>query len=268
MLIYLSTIGEILSRHFRTLYAKIFCVGLRKKSKNSDNNKKQSKSKKCNSSSGGGGGGGSGGGGSGSSSNNKTERTFLNAATYGHIKHNNIPDGKIPLTTGSTDDMMKDIRATGIYDSATEVCTLKHVCPHNIIVKVPISFCFIIILLYICGGAYLFHTIENWTYLESSFFCFASLSTIGFGDLMPGLNHNVNLTKKSSVSGEIISVAIASSYLLIGMAMIAMCFNLVQEQAVVTLKKMTKFFGVINDGMEEKDELEGISMSFVSSTTS
>lgn len=235
MLIYLSTTGEILSRYFRTLYAKVFCV----KGKKQKGDKK-TKTKKC-----------------------RTD-TFLNT-TYGQ-KHNSIVDGKIPLTTGSTEDMMKD--RIGIYDCSADVCTPKHVCPHHVTVKVPISFCLIIILLYICGGAYLFHYIENWTYLESSFFCFASLSTIGFGDLIPGLNHNINLSKKSSATGEIISVAISSSYILMGMAMIAMCFNLVQDQAVVTLKKMIKFFGVINHNGEEKDELEGISMSFVSSTTS
>lgn len=237
MLIYLSTTGEILSRYFRALYAKVFCVKARKPSQVD----KKSKSKKL-----------------------KTETTFLNASYA--AKHNNIMDGKIPLTTESTDDMLKD--RSGVYDCATEVCTLKHVCQHHPPVKVPILLCLFLILLYICGGAYLFHCIENWTYLESSFFCFASLSTIGFADLMPGLQYNINLSKKSSASGEIISVAISSTYILMGMAMIAMCFNLVQEQAVCALKKMTKFFGVINDNMEEKDELEGISMSIVSSNTS
>ncbi|MCP6335949.1 hypothetical protein NL449_28425, partial [Klebsiella pneumoniae] len=84
-----------------------------------------------------------------------------------------------------------------------------------------------------------------------------SLGTIGFGDLMPGLHHNMNLSKKSSVSGEIISVVASSTYILIGMALIAMCFNLVQEQAVLILRRTTKFFGVMNENIDEKDELEG-----------
>ncbi|KAK6636449.1 hypothetical protein RUM43_010110 [Polyplax serrata] len=225
MLIYLSTTGEILSSYFRAFYAKVFCIN-RKKPKSEKKSKTKSKT--------------------------RTEATFLNAS-YGP-KHNSIADGKIPLTTGSTEEMMKD--RSGIYDCTTDVPALKHVCPHHATVNVPISFCLIIVLMYICGGAYLFHYIENWTYLESTFFCFVSLSTIGFGDLMPGLNHNMNLSKRSSATGEIISVAIASTYILMGMAMIAMCFNLVQEQAVVTIRKMTKFFGVAGHNPEDKDELE------------
>lgn len=85
---------------------------------------------------------------------------------------------------------------------------------------------------------------------------------------MPGLHHNLNLSKKSSASGEIVSVIASSTYILVGMALIAMCFNIVQEQVVIILKKMTKFFGVISDGPDEREELEGISMSIVSSTTS
>lgn len=237
MLIYLSTTGEILSRHFRILYTKIFCI----KTKKHKSDSKKSKIKKS-----------------------KNETTYLNT-TYGH-KHNNIVDGKIPFTTGSTDDMLKD--RAGMYDCSADMAPRKHVCQHYPTVRVPILFCLFLILLYVCGGAYLFHYIENWTYLEGSFFCFASLGTIGFGDLMPGLHHNMNLSKKSSVSGEIISVVASSTYILIGMALIAMCFNLVQEQAVLILRRTTKFFGVINENVDEKDELEGISMSIVSSTTS
>ncbi|KAL0266665.1 UNVERIFIED_CONTAM: hypothetical protein PYX00_009149 [Menopon gallinae] len=223
MLIYLSTTGEILSRHFRALYVRVFCI--KRKKPKSD----KSKGKKP-----------------------KTETTFLNT-TYGH-KHNNIVDGKIPFTTGSTEDMLKD--RSGIYGCSGDVPERKHVCQHHQTVQVPILFCLFFILLYICGGAYLFHYTENWTYLEGSFFCFTSLGTIGFGDLMPGLHHNLNLSKKSSVSGEIVSVIASSTYILVGMALIAMCFNIVQEQVVVILKKMTKFFGVISDGPDEREELE------------
>jgi hypothetical protein len=39
---------------------------------------------------------------------------------------------------------------------------------------------------YILLGAALFKAWENWGYLDASYFCFISLSSIGFGDLVPG----------------------------------------------------------------------------------
>nr|CAD7194657.1 unnamed protein product [Timema douglasi] len=39
---------------------------------------------------------------------------------------------------------------------------------------------------YVCFGALLFSKWENWGFLDGSYFCFISLSTIGFGDIVPG----------------------------------------------------------------------------------
>lgn len=39
---------------------------------------------------------------------------------------------------------------------------------------------------YIWGGAILFSEWEDWNMLDGSYFCFVSLSTIGFGDIVPG----------------------------------------------------------------------------------
>jgi len=40
-----------------------------------------------------------------------------------------------------------------------------------------------------CCAAALFHVQENWSYLDSLYYCFVSFATIGFGDLVAG-QHN------------------------------------------------------------------------------
>lgn len=77
--------------------------------------------------------------------------------------------------------------------------------------------------IYICGGAVIFAHAHNWSYLHSLFFCFSSLTTIGFGDLTPTSYPQNTLNAQLQLLG-------AALYLLIGMALIATCFNLMQEQ--------------------------------------
>lgn len=78
---------------------------------------------------------------------------------------------------------------------------------------------------YVCGGALLFAEWENLDFLDGSYFCFISLSTIGFGDIVPG-------DKIYASKGLDVSFILCSMYLMLGMAIIAMCFNLMQEEVI------------------------------------
>lgn len=100
----------------------------------------------------------------------------------------------------------------------------KPQCPCSVKVRVPVTLCLVIVLAYICSGAFLFHRLENWSILEGSYFCFTSLGTIGFGDLLPGQN------------AEEISLCACSAYILTGMALVAMCFSLVQDEVINLLR--------------------------------
>ncbi|GFR29779.1 hypothetical protein TNCT_423161, partial [Trichonephila clavata] len=107
-------------------------------------------------------------------------------------------------------------------------------------VTVPITLCLVIIAGYICGGAALFSVWEGWDYLDGSYFCFVTLSTIGFGDLVPG-------DSVVSDDGTQEKLVICSLYLLTGMALIAMCFNLVQEEVVYKLRRVGRALGLLSD---------------------
>ncbi|CAL4120375.1 unnamed protein product [Meganyctiphanes norvegica] len=88
---------------------------------------------------------------------------------------------------------------------------------------VPVTLCLLLMISYICGGAAVFAYAHHWSFMHAIFFCFSSLTTIGFGDLAPETTPNAK-------TGVQIALLGAALYLLVGMALIATCFNLMQEQ--------------------------------------
>uniref|UniRef100_A0A0N5AVZ2 Ion channel n=1 Tax=Syphacia muris TaxID=451379 RepID=A0A0N5AVZ2_9BILA len=92
-------------------------------------------------------------------------------------------------------------------------------------VSVPLSSVFLTMLAYLITGSILFCLWEGWTFLDSFYFCYISLTTIGFGDKFPGASVGNDEDAQEKL-------VITSVYLLFGMALLAMCFNLAQEEVV------------------------------------
>ncbi|XP_034236079.1 TWiK family of potassium channels protein 18 [Thrips palmi] len=101
-------------------------------------------------------------------------------------------------------------------------------------VTVPVTLCLAIMVGYVCGGAVLFSKWEDWDTLDGSYFCFISLSTIGFGDIVPGSS------VYSDGDGIEMSFIFCSMYLMMGMALIAMCFNLMQEEVIHKIRSCVR----------------------------
>ncbi|VDN55166.1 unnamed protein product [Dracunculus medinensis] len=90
-------------------------------------------------------------------------------------------------------------------------------------ISVPLSLVFLTMFAYLVTGSILFCLWEEWTFLDSFYFCYISLTTIGFGDKFPGASVGNDKDAQEKL-------VITSVYLLFGMALLAMCFNLAQEE--------------------------------------
>lgn len=91
---------------------------------------------------------------------------------------------------------------------------------------IPILLVIITLVIYITGGAFIFNFLEEWTLLDSWYFCFLSLVTIGFGGFTPGRMENI-------------SIIATSAYILIGMTLMSVCFNLIQSDIIVLLRNLS-----------------------------
>jgi len=105
--------------------------------------------------------------------------------------------------------------------------------------EVPIFICLLVAVWYIVFGAIMFKVWEEWSYFEGAYFCFITLSTIGFGDIVPGFSH-------AEWDDQVKQVA-CSLYLLIGLSTLAMCFDLMQQRGIAIANSFGRFIGLVKN---------------------
>ncbi|XP_044739735.1 TWiK family of potassium channels protein 7 [Chrysoperla carnea] len=119
---------------------------------------------------------------------------------------------------------------------------------HGLSILAPILLCLCMMMGYICLGAIALYKLENWNLLDGIYFCFMSLTTIGFGDLVPG---SEPFRKNESNS----TIWFCSFYIMSGMALTAMCFNVLHEEIVHRLRHQeTKSLPKLNSFSQFNDE--------------
>lgn len=99
---------------------------------------------------------------------------------------------------------------------------------------VPSTACLWVIGGYILTGTIMFAEWEHWDYLDSTYFCVTSLCKIGMGDFVPGANI------RESASGNQTKLVINYLYLLLGLGLVAMCYNLMREEVKVKMQEVSE----------------------------
>lgn len=204
MLLYLSTMGETLAKNFRRIYSRLCSPS---------SGRRDDRDEDVGGSGGGSGGRGRSGGGGGKRappstvSSNHVGATDFIAGDYYHHRY------EFDAVTGGTPyrDAAASVTAGPLPGGHGDGGGLK---------RVPVLLSLSVVAAYVALGAFIYQKLERWSLLEGSYFCFTSLGTIGFGELVPG---GIESTKD-------MSVFVSSGYILVGMAVVAMCFQLLQDE--------------------------------------
>lgn len=110
---------------------------------------------------------------------------------------------------------------------------------HGLSILAPILLCLASMFIYICIGTFVLYRLEDWHLLDGFYFCFMSLTTIGFGNMVPG-SDPFEKTDSST------TIWFCSFYIMLGMALTAMCFNVVHDEIVHRLKHEEKVMRKLN----------------------
>uniref|UniRef100_A0A1I8J569 Ion_trans_2 domain-containing protein n=2 Tax=Macrostomum lignano TaxID=282301 RepID=A0A1I8J569_9PLAT len=104
-------------------------------------------------------------------------------------------------------------------------------------VTVPLSLSLTVMLGYVIFGSFLFTIWEQTDYIKWSYFCFITLSTIGFGDIVPGTEVDSRNPKEKLIATTL--------YVAVGLSVFAMCFKLMQEEVIEKMRRLGRRLGII-----------------------
>ncbi|KAF8562666.1 hypothetical protein P879_08913 [Paragonimus westermani] len=107
-------------------------------------------------------------------------------------------------------------------------------------ISVPSWLSLLLLIVYVTIGSIIFANWEGWTTLQSAYFIFITLSTIGFGDFVPGIQNDQWYADSRKP-------VFCCFYLLFGLSIIAMCFSLMQEEVRMKFRRFAKKVGLVDD---------------------
>jgi len=107
-------------------------------------------------------------------------------------------------------------------------------------ISIPIILCVLAIVLYLIMGSAIFHVWEEWDIPSAAYFCFITLSTVGFGDMVPTRSF---LGYEESLYGKF-QMFVCVTYCAMGLAVLATAMSLIQEGLMIKAERMKKKMGL------------------------
>ena len=113
---------------------------------------------------------------------------------------------------------------------------MKSVKNNNLKQHVPMTISITFLTVYLLISAFLFNSLEKWSLIQSAYFSYVTIATIGFGDLSPQL-----------------SIISACVYIMFGLAVLSMVFNLVEKEILSNFRWLSKKINIkINNNNKSK----------------
>ena len=221
MLLCLANLGDVLADIFRFIYTKVCCCGCcRRKDKNKAESLQDQQQDEP------------------GKRRPRTPEAWKSA--YNQQKGGAPPPGAQPPPPGQKGPVVLDDDEDDDEEEEEKI-------------SVPLTITMAIIGGYIFMGALLFGVWEGWDPLKASYFCFVTISTIGFGDVVPGSAEFENAEDQWKMVG-------AAVYMLFGMAILSMCFSLIQEEIVAKFKWVGEKLGIVEKDKDvdlDEEDMDG-----------
>eukprot|EP00093_Oithona_nana_P014247 14247.XXX_718806_720209_1 [CDS] Oithona nana genome sequencing. len=116
-------------------------------------------------------------------------------------------------------------------------------------IAVPIVVTLVVMAIYLIIGAVIYHSWEGWSILDSFYFAFVTLTTLGFGDMVPGQSRDGSVSDTT----KMLELIFTTFYCLIGLALISMGISLMQEQVTAKAKWVAGELGMVET---EEDRIQ------------
>ncbi|XP_067942891.1 potassium channel subfamily K member 9-like [Watersipora subatra] len=95
--------------------------------------------------------------------------------------------------------------------------------------EVPVLFSLLTMIAYVFLGTGIFSSWEGWSPIDATYFCFITLTTIGYGDIVPDV-YKGGGSWTGNPSEQTFKLIVCGFYLFFGLALLAMCMDLMKEE--------------------------------------
>ncbi|XP_073813866.1 uncharacterized protein [Musca autumnalis] len=129
------------------------------------------------------------------------------------------------LLHSTNNDDMGDNNSLVSYGGGDSTCSSQQ---QQQLPQVPLILVLVILVFYVCLGTVIFALWENWSLIDGAYFCFVTLTTIGYGDFVP----------MRTFQGPEIQLFACCAYLLLGLVLVAMSFSILETQLIWKCKRL------------------------------